>query len=338
MSGIGAERLLELALGASPALEEAELLRADGALAGELERLRADLALTACALASATEPAPAEGERLARAVLARTTRRRGLVLLRGRIAERWPESLALRVLAASLLVHLAALPVLGWYALRARPEEPRITFDLPRAEPPAPEAQARPPVAESVDALAYVRGGDLPALAPGEAENARRRARFLLHSAGAPPDLAADGADVGARGRLVARHARLLAGDSSAVVAEDVPAGDAVAAALAVDLALDRALLEERPVGLDPLLRLLDPRAPGAAGELHRAVARRALAYGWVRAERIATWGPDGLGALDGARAGDPLRPELGALVRAAAGADRDPALERWCDWLERPR
>jgi hypothetical protein len=127
-----------------------ELLRAPGVearLAGLetfLERCRDEL----------LQELPASPERLEaleREILVRTTRedvswRGDLRLVRGFLRQRLSASIVLRVVAASLLVHLAALPVLAYFTWVAPWPETRLVVELPKfpRELPYLEAEREP--------------------------------------------------------------------------------------------------------------------------------------------------------------------------------------------------
>lgn len=81
-------------------------------------------------------------------ILASTTREDlgifgDLRLMRRFLRDRWSASAAVRVAAASLLAHVAAVPVLAWVALRPAPEERtlQIQWELPQDAFPEPDAE-----------------------------------------------------------------------------------------------------------------------------------------------------------------------------------------------------
>jgi hypothetical protein len=102
-----------------------------------------------------------EAELTAR-LLARTTRedlswRGDLTLVGGFLRDRLSRSVVLRVAAASLLLHMAALPVLAYYVFLA-PATPPINIDLIRHEDqypaqPFPEDRAEPESPLEVDLI-----------------------------------------------------------------------------------------------------------------------------------------------------------------------------------------
>jgi len=91
-------------------------------------------------------------------ILARTTRedvswRGDWRLLRGFLGQRLGASVVLRVVAASLLVHIAALPVLAYYTYLAPEPETVIQFDLPVGEAELPFRDAEPEPQPEVDEI-----------------------------------------------------------------------------------------------------------------------------------------------------------------------------------------
>jgi len=112
--------------------------------------------------AESREPEPESLRELERRVLRRTTRedvswRGDLRLVGGFLRTRLRSSVLLRVVAASLLVHLAALPVLAYFGWIAPEPTPRIAFELPTGrEGELPYREVEPDAAQ------------LPVEAPGE--------------------------------------------------------------------------------------------------------------------------------------------------------------------------
>jgi hypothetical protein len=128
--------LLAVLLAARPERDTLALLRACPVCGPELAELERDIAHMRSALA---ESAPAVPAQFAARVLAHTTREDlGLLedarLILAFVGARLRSSRALRVAAASLLLHLLALPVLAFLVLRE--PEPRWPFNLATEEPP----------------------------------------------------------------------------------------------------------------------------------------------------------------------------------------------------------
>jgi hypothetical protein len=169
------EDLVELLLGGGPRSAER-----DGSLSDEerarLEGWRGFLAGCRAELDDGSEVEGVDLGALRERVLARTTRedvslRGDLLLWRGFLAQRLRSSAVLRVVAASLLVHVAALPVLAYYTWRAPAPERGVRVDFARpSEPPFRESEPEPP--SEVDAPEV-------ALPPVEAGRAERTAREL---------------------------------------------------------------------------------------------------------------------------------------------------------------
>ena len=130
--------------------------------AGARERLEGLESFVEACRSELRAEAPAAPERLAaleREVLAQTTRediswRGDMRLLRGFLRQRLNSSVLLRVVAASLLVHIAALPVLAYYTWVAPAQSTRILVDFSQ-ELPYRESEREPeslPVAPETDA------------------------------------------------------------------------------------------------------------------------------------------------------------------------------------------
>lgn len=109
--------------------------------------------------------------RLSERILARTTRedlswRGDLALVGGFLRKRLGESVALRLVAASLLVHLIAAPsLLAYYMLVKPAREVNLSFEMPQRAPERVEEEPdRPIVAPPLDP----EGLDLDADAPGD--------------------------------------------------------------------------------------------------------------------------------------------------------------------------
>jgi hypothetical protein len=146
--GRGEERLLELLLSRSPESErELSQLRRDPRVAADVEAL--DAFLDTCRERLEVPVETRQAEAVVERVLARTSREDlsiggDLRLLRGFVHERLRASVVLRLVAASLLVHVMALPVLAWVLLVQEPKGPLITFEPPH--PPAVEDAEEPAI------------------------------------------------------------------------------------------------------------------------------------------------------------------------------------------------
>jgi len=251
----------------------------------------------------AAEWSAAAERRLVDRVLARTTRAdpswRGDVALGWRfLRERLAASSAWRVLAASLVLHLIALPALAFFLVRAPGPgvvlrfEPAPTPELPRPER-SPVEPDPPRPAGSLDPSEDGLGERADA---ARVENALRRARHRLRHAAIPP--VPSGFDP-ARARhpeialLGARSLGLQEGHGWSGSDELAAAGlEGLARVLWIELALDRyALAGERADALPRELAAVQ-RAVGADardGALHALAAaalERARAYGLVPAPR----------------------------------------------------
>jgi len=307
---------------------------------------------------------PSGEEDLVRRILERTTRRIGagadreltdpgwrgdLRLVKGFMAARWKASFVLRVAAASLMLHLAAIPLLAYFGLGGNPPEFKLTF-TPRFVPDygdsqEPEHQVE---AELLGELPEVR--DVPDLDELEVQNALQWARFHLLERKPPAGAQTVGATGGIDGvsRMLAQRGSYLGARGSDEPASDVTWAlghpSAVVRAITVEHLLDRFVLErQRPQGLTE--GLLSLRADG---ELHvRALEVRALlrakAYGLL--DQVQTGDLEGLlvAQPETARGWDPLAPHapldrgyLEALGLAAGEAlAGDPTLASWLRWRE---
>lgn len=126
--------------------EDLASARRDPRQATELAELEQFLAQ--CREAAQAGDARVQGTGAVDRILASTTREDlgvfgDLRLMRRFLRDRWGASAAVRVAAASLLLHVAAVPVLAWVALRPAAEEPtlQIQWELPRDAFPEPEAE-----------------------------------------------------------------------------------------------------------------------------------------------------------------------------------------------------
>jgi hypothetical protein len=128
--------LLAVLLAARPERDTLAVLRACPVCGPELAELERDLHHMRATLA---EAAPPVSDDFAERVLDSTSREDlGLAgdvrLILGFVGARLRSSRALRLAAASLLLHLLALPVLAFFVLREA--EPRWPFNLTTEEPP----------------------------------------------------------------------------------------------------------------------------------------------------------------------------------------------------------
>lgn len=145
-----------------------ETLVADAGTAARLEELESFLASCRDSLAAETETRrrPAEDAVLVARILATTTREDlswsgDLRLVGGFLRDRLRSSRLLRFVAASLLLHLIALPVLAYYTLVVLPEKrgtilhgPGGALELPWSEvEEEPDLPIEEPVIETLDSL-----------------------------------------------------------------------------------------------------------------------------------------------------------------------------------------
>lgn len=241
-------RLWDLLLERSPAsAAELERARADARLGPALARLEAELGLTARAYAaSARAVRPDEARLAAERALASTSRAGPFARARWQaFAERsLGRSFAWRVAAASVLLHLVALPALAWWAIaRQAPPRPVIQISFDETPPALPAEIAEP---------------ERPLDVPSDPERAA-------------PSLAL---------RLLEARTQLEAGAPLgrwAAEARGIEQADELERALWLEL-----LLDARDAGADAsgLARVLAaPRARGLAADYDRLVrARAALA------------------------------------------------------------
>jgi hypothetical protein len=289
-----------------PAGEDAavELHRLRGRLGvrGELEGTAAFLARARELLAEEPEHAAEDADAVASRVLAESTRsdvsvRGDLRLVRDFVTDSLRSSRVLRILAASLLVHLIALPVVAWYVLgREDASGTVVTFEAPSEtfpfgdEPGAPAAAE--PLAEPLDpvdarAARPRRGPD-----PDAVDNTLRRERLLLTRVGGPETPPAAGGapaplrmlELRARGLNERTWAPAL--DQTARVAQL----DGLTRVLWVETLLDRyALKGTRSPALIPLVERMLPGGGTSLDDLEQHAVLRAGSYGlldealWVR-------------------------------------------------------
>ena len=301
-------------------------------------------------------------ERVTERVLSATTRndpswRGDLRLVRKFVAARWRASSVFRLAAASLLIHVAALPLLAYYSLQS--DEPEFTISF------APRPAA--PVADLLEPEHDVDFAEAPAdeasavVDPLAIENALRWARFHLER-GAPQ--APHGGEAGSElTRMLALRAGFLntsvAGEFVAPALEaGVEALGPVARVVWFEHLLDRFVLEGQvPEEFDrarmALVRSLEGPLEGsqptlrAARRLEFGALARAEAYGLLderergelARERFETGqlGPDEALAFDALATGGPLGGVFHrALVEAArAELSADGVGRAWLSWGE---
>jgi len=343
--------LLEVVLQRSPTARGAEV-RACATCARRARELEAFVGR--CRDAFATEPAALarESAALAQRVLARTTREDlgvggDLALLRGFLRERWRASRALRIAAASLLVHLAALPLLAYYGYFARREPYVLRFEMP-ARPAPFEGEPEPTLPVELPDSGALQGLEPELITVDETQNALRWARFHLGTGGAPPERE----PATRAGELLAARSRLLAGRSVEPLEAPGPSAGRLERALFCEWMLDRHVLGLGDAGeLDAALRQLlgDAGAEDDATELAWIAALgRAAGYGLFgerelallaeRVERLAGTPRGDLAralGFDRLRRGAPLDAAWLAALRAAleGGFDGDAAVEAWRNW-----
>ena len=314
----------------------------------ELEEL---LARSRAALERATRVPEPVRERLTDAVLARTTRAAVFdeppISFGALLASSLRRSRLLRLAAASLLVHLIALPVLAWYVIDRR-QEPQVLITIePPSEPlewAEPEVERLPPPVLPAPGMNEPGFDVLPVLAdpePLRVENSVRLARFELGRGGPTlPDEPAGGETtrverlLRARAELIARSARGVEPAAlDALTPAPVARASALERALEAELRLDVWLLTERLDGLDAALETLcvDGESAPAGRRLEAAALARAEAYGLLNARQRAR--------LEGARA--EARGGADALSRELLGGDEpdgrrvSPLGRAWIDALE---
>lgn len=328
------ERALALALDALLGRAEARA-RAEAELAAHPEgpALRAELAagLTRSGdeLRAATRWSEPREARWRAALLARTTRRdlswRGdLALLVDFLRQRLRASPALRVVAASLALHVVAAPAVAYWILREPRPEKRVMLrvELPEAEPFLPEPP--PPPALADDELLRL------ARAQEARENARARERFVLAQCAAHAPAAEAEPGAAPATELLVRRAHALRAARAEPPAEpqDWRALDPLALALWIELGLDQLVGHGAPppelgpacARAEQEARRLAEGQPGTS-ELLRAACARASR----------------LGLLAHALAGPELLDEawFAALERAGRehGLEASPVWRAWLAW-----
>jgi len=280
------ERLIELLLPGSTDEAELESLRNTPELAAAARKTESLMRATRrLAEQEGGELTALRESRLVQRILSRTTRedlswRGDWELWRRFIVERFTSSSALRWVAASLLVHLLALPFFGTEVFRSREKPVAIKIELP-AVPENEPAEVLPPRS---------RWNPADGPTPSQIENALRRGRYRLSRlpAVSPPE----GATL-EHGplelRLLAERARGLgrngAGGELAPWVRETERLDSTSpfqAGLWAQVLLDRHCLsgDQPPALAFVLSRLAQFEADGQATEGSRAALARARSYG----------------------------------------------------------
>ena len=195
------------------------------------------------------------------------------------------QSPILRILAASVLVHLLALPAVAWYVLRPEPA-PQLTI---RIEPGPASAE---PAAEATEEFSEAAVGD-PGVPGLTAEDARRLDRLRLDRSESLPGRAQGPSD-----RESARHwfeMRVAALDGAERLRPsdlELDPEDPLARLALVEFALDQHLRrpEEGLAGaiVERQLRRLDAVVEiGALGDALEAARARAVRYGLRTPESV---------------------------------------------------
>ncbi len=317
-------RVLELLFSRDPGAES-ELAHL-GVPSGEADATRAWLARVSREARASPWISPEREEALVRRILERTTREdlglRGEVRLLGAfLRDRLASSALLRLVAASLLLELFALPVVAFLLRSGEPEQPRLVFEIPREAPDEPFAP------EPEESLAPDLRDPSEGPAQDALENAARRARFVLTTRRGPlfeggPELAT---------RLLAARARFLARGSFESWLEEAPLAEVpgdLERVLWIEVLLDRfQLTGERARALEALV-------PPLVSARERGDAVSALARGAI--DRLFACGIQAPPAgFDPERLEAPLGSEWFDLLGAAFAArgEAPPALDRWMEW-----
>ncbi|MAF65663.1 MAG: hypothetical protein CMJ84_08405 [Planctomycetes bacterium] len=293
--------------------------------------------LAHCRAALAPELDAGQGRRarrLAHSILDRTTRedlgwRGDLRLVRAYLGERLRASAALRVIAASLLLHLLGLPLMAWVGwLRPEPSGARILVEPPRLDPFAtydePLREVTDPGQERLDEarLAAFR-------ARHYVQNSLRWSRWSVARESGTASRAVDTrttADTLLRARL-----RVLSGEAADAVdpaLRPAPDASAVHKALWCELWLDRFLVGGgRELELDAALTRLCSGIRESE-PLWTSALSRAEAYGQLTTEQAA--------ALGRARAALPAdAPHAPLLLHQGEARRVAPLGDAWLNLLE---
>jgi len=314
------------------AREEQRLAQALDALLGEAveheasecARLAGELARAGAVLRARAFRRPRDEARFVASVLGRTTRedlswrgdlRLALDFLRARLRA----SPALRVVAASLALHLVAAPALAWWMLREPRAERAFTLhiELPSELPLAEEPTDLEAPADELRAAAHAREAR---------ENERARVRHALGAAALQEPWLAEPTEASVAVTRFARHLAALRERRAPEVSVPAEGEGLFARALALELALDRRWL----------LGVEDDGSRRLAWALAQDLAQSpdARAAGFVASTLRRAWS-EGVLEDEPAPAAWPFSSEWrAALARAAEaepGAARE-ALLRWCD------
>ena len=280
------ERLLELLMAADEASRtELDALRRDPEVAARLASLESLLDRSRRAARAWPRP-DAERERaLVDGILDRTTRdvswRGDLRLVVGFVRERVAESALIKVVAASLVLHLLAGTGLALLRI-GQPQRPPVVLTIELPEPIRPEPVEEPAELDpaSVESRALARTA-------WDASFLLARARYqLLHRPGPLPSAQVPGPQAPLEIRLLDARSRYLHGQGWQDwldAPETVEGAQGAALGILGELVLDRFARDgERAPGLHRvLLRVADSaRDEGPARDLLVAVAGRALGYG----------------------------------------------------------
>jgi len=347
------ERLAQLALdrAARPSPAEVEQLQGDGRLREELDSIRSfvaaqrGIAQRGNARGSESTVSPSKPSALAERILMATTRKHpswtgDLRLVRDLVLLRCRQSVWVRLAAASVVLHLAALPVVAWFVLKDAPDNQGLTF---RTEEliELPSLVLDDIQEDEPDVLALLDEDLSSLVSADDVWNALRLTRFLLQRDGAPQ--LESGSEPGSvlEQLLAVRSEGIRARDWSRLPPIDSLLGQPVALALYAEVLLDRAVLSEDLGGLQAALEHLDPMSEElepAARALVRSAASRALelglqdpgvAYRW----RAELWAAP---VLSGRREqlGQPLPSSwFTQLEHALSQEPRGPVTQAWLDW-----
>ncbi|QDU67565.1 hypothetical protein [Engelhardtia mirabilis] len=248
-----------------------------------------------------------------------------------RVRRALKRSVALRVVAASVLVHLLALPAVAWYVIAPQTMPDFVLSFLPvdRDDPAGVGSPLELPDDEAAEALAERRG---------EVENRLRIDRFRIGTAALPDPIDVAGLVDSARPKSAADWIALRIELRRGV-------GHLPAAALTADLSDPLTSLAVLETCLDALA--LDPESELSRRSADRArlrvAALSAVELPWrelapAALERAASYGvgpagrsPSGVGASGGEARGL----DLGWWLRgASAGLENLAASEPWASWL----
>ena len=278
-----------------------------------------------------------EGALVAR-ILSRTSRENlgplgELRLVGGFVRDRLASSPLLKVVAASLLLHVVAFPMAAYFLVRAEPDpEPRITFEIPVGDDRL-DSQVRAPEEEPEPLAEPHAPAGLEVADVARIENVRARSRWVLstlaaRSGEAPLELRASEPDGRLERKLLWERSRLLAErfESDWLDDEQLWEGASpLSRAIWAGVLLDRYVLTgERP----PLLaRALNDLSLGDGGPLVALTLDRARALGVWRIE----------GAFEFGSAPLPLSTRWWSALESeleAAGLAEDPVVLAFRGWI----